>query len=1194
MPQLERGKTLFTFDPAQLRALHRAYWSAPPTASLEAMARLAFEDLAFEGRAVDGGTVKQVGRVISAMPESFPWGWRSRALAATSHQLVDALLASPEGTPLNQVIDALQREAPGFPSASAVLHAQQSSWSLEPARFPFVERLPLVNGLRQLQGQGPAASPGRLAANGGVALTEALAKKVHQLLQDPRIQYHWGTADYARLIDRELGTAGAFTERTLRNLHARFPRLVPTSHAVHAAAAKRLAENIHRLCANEPPASVQALCAAIEERFGVEMPETRLHLLRRHFPDLIPEFRQPMIDAARADAARLLDEMSAHGLLPTEAGARLGFDATRSLQLAALVRDQREVASVARFTQGELEQLRAFYDRRELGETVRQMYLRVQLEEPELFARHPWATSDTFYNALRAQLELPPVIQQRQTDWAEAFAKVARRSPPGTPMGEMVAVLQDEHAGAYGLCQAMKLLERADQFPALAKLRDSAGAYPWQKGQVELTEALARRVGAEVKRRHYRSHRALATALLRDPDFRRDYPTFNYEHVHHLRARFPKLVPYVDELEVARGESRKTAYRRALHQVALQVEAEAQQLGGAEGITVAGLARRLQLKPHRVLAAVRLEPERFPWYSERPVGEVDLFLATRVAAEMAQAPLSTTLVEVQAALQADERFRRRYPAFNYGTFKRLNERYPDIVPQWSTRRDVYRSKLLVDTMAQGASFAGAVKALSAQHPGQFDGPFSDPGYVKRLWASDPELYAFTRRGAPSPEPAAELADRLSRLEHIPQRLPLLDRLEELGLLKNREVFADYEVLAVQHLLGSQVPLFNALRKLGVKPGRSAIVAIPYSVSPPVADTLLDKGWDVRVPPLDLDVWYRMVKESLQERIAAAKQSGRKVLVLDDGGLTEMIFEKYPEIALDRHLVKVVEQTRRGITVADHVELHEAVINVAQSWGKYVEGPMIGSSLETKAISRLAAIGVSDLKGKKVGVVGAGTIGLPLAEALKAAGATVTVLDLSESARAAAAERGMHVAHDRREFFETQDIVLGTTGVRSMTAEDLALLKDGAIIGSGSSKLVEIDVDALAAMAREKGGRVEVVDAKSHPPTVKYTNAEGRSVTLLARGFPLNFDGSIEDISADRIQLTRGLMLIGALQATGLSAAGIHRLDPDLQLKLLDAFEDVGARGEGPEVVEALDLAKDNLGFLREGHGQLAHDRRHRE
>jgi hypothetical protein len=111
--------------------------------------------------------------------------------------------------------------------------------------------------------------------------------------------------------------------------------------------------------------------------------------------------------------------------------------------------------------------------------------------------------------------------------------------------------------------------------------------------------------------------------------------------------------------------------------------------------------------------------------------------------------------------------------------------------------------------------------------------------------------------------------------------------------------------------------------------------------------------------------------------------------------------------------------------------------------------------------------------------------------------------------------------------------------------------------------------------------------------VRYTTKDGRRIVLLAKGFPVNFDGDVEDIEPERIQLTRGLMLIGALQAAGMSAAGVHRLDPELQLTLLDAFESVGGRKVGPEVVDALDIAKDNLGFLAKKHGDLDHDRRHR-
>lgn len=1194
VPHLEKGAKLQTFDEAQLQALHRAYWSAPATASLTDLVKLAFEDPAFKGLKADHHAERQVGRVFSDLPQSFPWGWRSRGVAAATHVLVDALMKYPKGTPFTTVVEALAKQDKDFPPATAWKITQRRVWVDDAARFPFLSKLPLDHGIRQLEAVGATNGAVQKSVNGHLAMTEELAKKVHTLLQDPRVHYDWRAPEFAKFLDGELHAGGAFTEATLKNLQVQFPRLVPGGHAIHAGAAKRLAENIRRLYDNEHIETAEAMRVEVKKRFGVELGPTELTYLRKAHSDVVPNFRLEKATGAYIESERLLRAIEKHPHATyVETGAKLGFDAPRVHELVKLIRDQLPAAEVVRYTAADRQVLQKLWDRRELGETAQHLFARLKVEEPDFFARFPWGSSESFYNTLRTQLEVPTLAEADQAGWARLLADVAKRSPPGTTLREMVQTIQDEHAGAYSETHAKRLAARAGEFPELKKLRDAHGKYPWEKGQIALTAELAKKVGAAVEKNTGVNHRQLAARLLRDPAFARDYPTFSYATIHHLRAKFPKLVPYVDDLAVKGDDRRLDVQHRELKKIGDRIEKEAAKLGNADGLTIAELARRTGLKPYRVLSAIRFEPGRFPWYQARPSGEVDLFLATRVAAEMAKAPLGATLGDLQESLAKDARFTRRYPAFTYQTFQTLRERYPDIVPQWSTRQQVVRSKLLVDAMAGGVSFAKAVSALQKQHPGQFEGRFADEQYVRKLWASDPELFSFVH-GKPGGETAEDLADRLAKLERIPERLPILDKLESLGDLRNKEYFKDFEVLAIQHVLGSQVPLFDALRKLGVKPDRSAIVAIPYSVSAPVAETLQDKGWDVRVPPLDLEAWYGMVKEALEQRLAAAKKSGRKVLVMDDGGLTEMLLDKYPELAKDRQLIKIVEQTRRGITVADGVELHEAVVNVAQSWSKYVEGPMIGSSLETKAIARLKAIGVEKLKGKHIGLVGYGTIGGPLAQFLKKSGAIVTVLDKSEASLKDAKQHGLHTETDRKKFFSAQDIVFGATGVRSITADDIALLKNGAILGSCSSKLVEIDVDALAAMAKEKGGKLEVIDGKSHPPTVRYTGRDGKAVTLLARGFPLNFDGSVEDISAERIQLTRGLMLIGALQAAGMSAAGIRRLDPDLQLKLLHAFEKVGGRKVGKEVVEALDLAKDNLGHLAARHGDLAHDRRHRE
>jgi S-adenosylhomocysteine hydrolase len=403
---------------------------------------------------------------------------------------------------------------------------------------------------------------------------------------------------------------------------------------------------------------------------------------------------------------------------------------------------------------------------------------------------------------------------------------------------------------------------------------------------------------------------------------------------------------------------------------------------------------------------------------------------------------------------------------------------------------------------------------------------------------------------------------------------LADKVKDAPLDSGRR----YEFLCVQHLLDSQLPVFDALKKLGMSPARTTVVGVPYSSSDLVVQAMEDRGWDVRVPPLDMDVWVEDVRAALYERLESALEHKRDIAVMDDGGIVAKLVSTDPLLKEHAKIFKIVEQTRRGITVADEIDLAAPVVNVAQSWGKFVEGPFIGSDVEEKCVERLAKIGVKNLKGKHVGIVGAGTIGMPLALEMKRLGAIVTILDPSADAQAAAKKAGLKVAADRPSFFGAQDIIVGATGIQGITAEDISHLKDGCILGSASSKLVEIDVGELASLSEGEDGaaKMKIIDAKSHPPSVAYELNDGRTVKLLARGYPMNFDGAQENIPPEHIQLTRALMVLGLLQATGSKVAGVKRLDPQLQLDLLQRFQDSGIPGQSKETAEALELAMTKL------------------
>ena len=1215
-PRLPPGQpTVDTFDEPQMRALHRAYWSVPPTASLDDMVAAAFSDKAFKGSAPDPGAVRAAGRLFAKMPDSFPWGWRSRALAATSHVLVGALLQAPQGTPLAPIVKQLQESDPAFPGTSTWMKARDT-WRAEPARFPFVDALPQKGGVAVLEGAG-AAGVTIAKKGGGLALNEALADTVAELMRTVELGAGDKLEDFVGVVDAHLGGRGKFNLSTYRSLREAHGDRVPDFLTMRAARVRRLAESVGALYASGTTRK-KDIVAALHEQGWPLYKTTYLDWLRSQHPDVVPKFEEINHAAAYEEARAFLDEWrKTPDATLLEVGRRMGVGYVRVNNLVELARarwpDEAPAANVRRaYTDDDRAALRAAWDAAPMDATAGELHAVFARERPDDFARLGIEDPHHLLAVMRAQLDVPTLAHRRQQRYADVFADLARRSPPGTTFEDLVAAIADEHEGAYGMHGAKKQLaawkRSPDDFPAITKLRDETGKYPWEKAQVDLTKDLAQAVGDAIRAHPTWAPRRLAVELLKDPAFARAHPTFSHHHVVSLRARYPKLVPFTGELQVRGNDARRAHWRAELKKLAQRAHRLTSDLDDTKGLTVASVAKMLGVKPHRVILAARHEPAYFPWYKERAAGAIDLHLATRVAHAMEQAPLSATLTDVLTTLRADAALVRRYPTLGYDSFAALRRRYPDVIPEWHARENIVRSKLVVDalrTAPKGATLDAVVDGLAAQHPGLFDAPkWRDAGFLSALWANDPDRYGFAddlKRGGkyalvgrgqpprPTKETTADLATRLAKLDRIPERLPLLEKMKDLVPGKP---FEDFEVLGIQHLLGSQVALFDALNQLGVAKTRATVVGIPYSVSKPVAETFEDKGWDVRVPPLDLEAWYDMVKEGMEDRLAAAKKSGRKILVLDDGGLVAMLFDKYPHLKAEAHRFTIVEQTRRGITVADGTDLHAPVVNVAQSWGKYVEGPMIGGSVQDKLVQRLQKIGKQDLKGKKVGVIGYGTIGAPLAQYLKEQGAEVVVLDVGADAKKRAKKDGLQVADDKAEFFSTMDVIVGATGVRSMTAEDLALLKDGAVVASASSKLVEIDVEALRASAKKKGGLV-IVDDESHPPTVRYKMKDGREIDLLGSGFPINFDGDVEDIAAERIQLTRGLMLIGALQATKTKAASVLRLDPDLQIQLLRAFEDVDGRAHGgPAVGEALTLAQTRLREMKKKHGAREHDRRH--
>jgi adenosylhomocysteinase len=84
--------------------------------------------------------------------------------------------------------------------------------------------------------------------------------------------------------------------------------------------------------------------------------------------------------------------------------------------------------------------------------------------------------------------------------------------------------------------------------------------------------------------------------------------------------------------------------------------------------------------------------------------------------------------------------------------------------------------------------------------------------------------------------------------------------------------------------------------------------------------------------------------------------------------------------------------------------------------------------------------------------------------------------------------------ERAALMREADVLIGVSGQRSITADDVTLLKDGAILASGSSKRVEIDVDGLYAAA----------DDVTSDLGLTRLMIGGKTIWLVNDGTPINF------------------------------------------------------------------------------------------
>jgi len=297
--------------------------------------------------------------------------------------------------------------------------------------------------------------------------------------------------------------------------------------------------------------------------------------------------------------------------------------------------------------------------------------------------------------------------------------------------------------------------------------------------------------------------------------------------------------------------------------------------------------------------------------------------------------------------------------------------------------------------------------------------------------------------------------------------------------------AQVRVVLVAHLLPPLVPFLRAVaRHVDVR----RVLGVPYSNLPDV-HAALEAEFDVRCPR-SLEALRREAVAAVERELA---EDGPPVVLVEVGGYCAGDLSRFAD---SPRFLGAVEHTKQGHwRYAAREPLPRPVLSIADSRLKRLENQQVGRSLAYTVDDYLRRRCHAKAGDVRVGVLGYGEIGAAAARFLRKLDAEVWVHDSSAIKQAEAILDGFP-APPRAHVIERCHVLLGASGARSLTLEDLYAARDGAIIASGSSKQVEIDVAGL-----HEHGELLADDGET-----RSLRLGERVVHLVRDGQPINFHG----------------------------------------------------------------------------------------
>lgn len=368
------------------------------------------------------------------------------------------------------------------------------------------------------------------------------------------------------------------------------------------------------------------------------------------------------------------------------------------------------------------------------------------------------------------------------------------------------------------------------------------------------------------------------------------------------------------------------------------------------------------------------------------------------------------------------------------------------------------------------------------------------------------------------------------------------------------------VVYIHHALHSSFSLLRAQIELGLAPQNTFVLHKSYSACKKVFEKIKNLG--VHYQPCSPQNGLGKFSHSfirdinlLWEKVLSCKQVTDKLIVMDHGGHALSFM---PAEILQKYNVIGIEKTTAGLINASAGGLSFPIIETASCAAKRIlESPLIAEAVVTK-LTTLIPVHHEALA---CGVIGYGAIGKAVANKLSSMGHKVIVYD-NQSHRLKE-EKGIIFTNEVAAVVAFSDYLFGCTG------QDIAKTIDLFRLCNKNKTLI-----SCSSEDKEFLSLINYIQSVSAPPTttqplndIIYQNDVGAEVRILRGGFPINFDGSGESVPHRDIELTRGLVLGSALQATRffknpdiLKRGNRYMLDPGIQKSIVNEW----IRGQPPK------------------------------